>query len=59
MKDGSDLERLRARQMLELLKEPPLKCFVPEVAQLVLEEVTVFGREEFRFRFLDGTIKEV
>ena len=55
LKNSTALERLRAKQMLELLKEPPLRCFVPEVAQLVLGEVTVLGREEFRFLFLDGT----
>ena len=56
---GTPLERLRARQMIDLLQQPPLECFVPELAQMVIEEVTVVNETELIFTFLDGTVKKV
>ncbi len=58
-KGKTPLQRLRIRQMAELLKSPPLEGFVPELAQLVLEEVTVLDGEKFDFSFLDGSRRKV
>jgi len=58
-KDRTPLERLRHKQMQELLREPPLKCFVPELAQLVLEKVIVLGEGSFEFHFLDGSVRKM
>ena len=59
VKTGTLLEKFRANQMIELLREPPLGDFVPELAQLILEAVIVHGSKEFEYRFLDGTIRKV
>ena len=56
---GTPLQRIRAKQMLELVEQPPLEGFVPELAQLILEEVTILGAKEYSFRFLDGTARNV
>ena len=55
-KNGTELERLRARQMRELVKQGPLTTIVPELVQTVLESITVKGQRSFEIRFLDGTI---
>ncbi len=41
--DGTPLEKIRAGQMMEAVGNEPLTRFVPEIAQLVLCEVTVLG----------------
>lgn len=38
---GTELERLRAKQFRELVKQGPLTEIVPELVQLVLESITV------------------
>lgn len=53
--NGTELERLRVRQMRELVKQGPLKTIVPELVQTVLESILVREKGEFEVRFLDGT----
>ena len=54
-KEGTELERLRVRQMRELIKQEPLNIIIPELVQNVLESILVRGKGEFEVRFLDGT----
>lgn len=54
-KTGTELERLRARQMRELVKLGPLTTIVPELVQSVLESILVKGDGAFEIRFLDST----
>jgi len=56
---GTALERLRARQMIEITKQPELNIFVPELTQLILYEVTVLGAKTFEFVFMDGCRKQI
>ena len=53
--DGSPLEKIRAEQMMEATENEPLGRFVPEIAQLVLAEVTVLGAKKYEFFFLEGS----
>lgn len=55
IEDGNSLERLRARQMMELTKQPSLKQMIPELAQLVLERVEIRNIDEFDIYFNDGS----
>lgn len=52
---GIELERIRAQQMAQLLGEPPLDKFVPEIAQLVIVEITVIDGRWLEFEFMDGS----
>ena len=56
---GTALERLRARQMIEITNQPELNIFVPELTQLILYEVTVLGAKTFEFVFMDGSRKRI
>lgn len=58
-KEGCDLERLRARQMRDLVKQGPLTTIVPELVQTVLESIQVKGNGTFEIRFLDGTAFQI
>lgn len=58
-KSGTELERLRARQMRELVRQGPLTTIVPELVQTVLESILVKGNGVFEIRFLDGTEFEI
>ena len=58
-KKGTELERLRARQMRELVKQGPLTSIVPELVQTVLESIVVKGDGTFEIRFLDGTAFQI
>ena len=53
--DGSPLEKIRAEQMMEATENEPLGRFVPEIAQLVLAEVTVLGAKKYEFFFQEGS----
>ena len=44
-----------AEQMMEATGNEPLGRFVPEIAQLVLAEVTVLGAKKYEFFFLEGS----
>ena len=59
IKSGRPLQKIRAEQMVALIKQPPMECFIPELAQMVLESVTIYGQTDYEFHFLDGTIKRV
>ena len=41
--------------MIELAEAGQLTTFIPELAQLVLIEVTVQGAKNFEFEFMDGS----
>lgn len=55
--EGNPLERLRAGQFLELAGEPPLTVFVPELAELVIQEVSILNEKEYEFVFIEGSRK--
>ena len=59
IKEGNPLERLRAKQMIELTKEGPVDCNVPELIRMVLERMIVISKTEFEVRLLDGTVQKV
>lgn len=54
-KDGTPLEKIRASQIMETITTGTLGKFVPEIAQLLIREVTVFGAKKFEYSFLDGS----
>ena len=49
------LKRIRARQLLELSEQEPLTGMVDELAELVVWEVTIYGKFEYEFTFMDGS----
>lgn len=55
MTEGTPLQKIRGKQMIELAEAGQLTTFVPELAQLVLIEVTVHGAKNFEFEFMDGS----
>lgn len=57
--EGAELQRVKAKQMIELLGEPPLEKFVPEIAQFAISEITVFDNGRLEFEFVDGTKRKV
>lgn len=59
MEEGTPLQKIRGKQMIELAEAGQLTAFVPELAQLVLIEVTVHGAKSFEFGFMDGTKKVI
>ena len=54
-KAGTPLQKVRGGQMLELAEAGQLTTFVPELAQLVIVKVTVFGAKNYEFEFMDGS----
>ena len=56
---GNALERLRAKQFLDLSEQPELECFVPELAQLVIQMVIIKGIKKYEFTFMDGSRETV
>jgi DNA invertase Pin-like site-specific DNA recombinase len=56
---GTALEKLRARQMMEITAQPELTDFVPELAQLVILETTVLGARTYEFTFMDGQKRRI
>lgn len=53
--EGTPLQKIRGKQMIELEEAGQLTTFVPELAQLVLIEVTVHGAKCFEYEFMDGS----
>lgn len=53
--EGTPLQKIRGKQLLELAEAGELTTFVPELAQLALIEVTVHGAKSFEFEFMDGS----
>ena len=51
---GSALERLRARQMIELSRQEPLTVMVDELAQLVITEILILGAKKYEFTLWMG-----
>ena len=58
-KKGTELERIRARQMRELVSQGPITRIVPELVQTVLGSILIRGNGRFEVTFLDGTKYEV
>ena len=52
---GNALERLRAKQFLDLSEQPELECYVPELAQMVIQMVIIKGIKKYEFTFMDGS----
>ena len=55
LKTGSALEKVRARQMIELAEQGILEEFVDELAQLVIREIIIYGSTDYAFTFMDGS----
>ena len=58
-KDGNPLQKMRARQMIEITAQGPLTKEVPELTRAVLERIIIHDKKQFTVCFLDGTVKEV
>ena len=56
---GNPLQKMRARQMIQLTAQSPLKWEVHEHTRMVLERIVIHSKTHFTVRFLDGTVKEV
>lgn len=54
-KKGTPLQKIRAEQMMGLVAEGEVQTFVPELAQLVIIEVTILGKKKYEFEFMDGS----
>ena len=54
-REGTPLQKVRGKQMLELAEAGPITTFVPELAQLVIVKVTVFEARNYEFAFMDGS----
>ena len=59
IEEGDALEKLRARQMMALVKEGPLSAECPEMTKMILREITVMDSMNFRVVLMDGTEKTV
>ena len=55
LENGSPLEKLRAKQMLEMAEQGELEEFVDELAQLVILEIKVHGGKDFEYYLMDGS----
>ena len=55
IKKGNPLERLRAKQMIELTKLGEMRELIPELVQTVLECIVIQGNGVYDVRFKDGT----
>lgn len=49
------MERLRARQMMDLSGQEFLTGMVDELAQLVITEITILAAKKYEFAFMDGS----
>lgn len=56
---GEALQKLRAKQMIELTNEGKIDNVIPELVQMVLEKIVVEYEDVLRVYFLDGTSIEV
>ncbi len=55
IKEGTELEQIRALQMQDLVGMGPIREAIPELVQNVLESILVKGDGFFEISFLDGT----
>ena len=53
--EGTPLQKIRAEQMMGIINEGALQTYVPELAQLVITEVTVHGAKKYTFSFMEGS----
>lgn len=59
LKGDKSLERIRAKQMIELTNEGTVNTLITELVRMVLEKITVHDLKHFTVSFLDGTEKEI
>lgn len=59
LKGDKSLERIRAKQMIELTNEGTVNTLIPELVRMVLEKIAVHDLKHFTVSFLDGTEKEI
>lgn len=57
--EGTPLQKIRAEQMISITAEPPITKFVPELAQLLVITVKVYGKTKYEFAFMDGSIIKI
>lgn len=57
--NGTPLEKIRGKQMIELTNEGKIESLVPELMRMVLEKIEVHDAVHFTVCFLDGTRKEI
>lgn len=57
--EGNPLQKLRAKQMIEITAQGPLIKEVPELTRTVLDRIIIHDKKHFTVHFLDGTVKEV
>lgn len=57
--EGNPLQKLRAKQMIEITAQGPLIKEVPELTRTVLDRIIIHDKKHFTVYFLDGTVKEV
>lgn len=55
VQERKPLEELRESQMMQIISEPPITEFVPEIAQLVVNEIIVGEVDKFEFTFMERT----
>ena len=58
-KQESPSATIRAKQMISLTAEGPIKTAVPELIMMTLEKIVIHDQQHFTVCFLDGTEKEV
>lgn len=54
IREGTPLEKIRAEQMKEITKLGALQNFISEMAQLVVQEVIIYGAKKYEFTLMDG-----
>ena len=59
VESDNPLEKIRAKQMIELTQEGSIEKIIPELVQMVLEKLEVHDAVHISVCFLDGTKKEV
>ena len=59
IQEGGALQKLRAKQMIELTNEGKIDNIIPELVQMVLEKIVVENENLLIVYFLDGTRIEV
>ena len=59
VKYGDALEKYYAQMMIDITADGPLERFCPELARLMVEDITVHGVSEMTVRFKDGSERRV
>lgn len=59
IREGTPLEKIRAEQMKEITKLGALQNFIPEMAQLMVQEVVIYGAKKYEFTLMDGRLIKI